>query len=115
MTERRAIQDRYPEDVAHCHGCGRLHKHGIRIRCFPEGDETVAGVEPKPHHVAIPGVVYGGWIVSVIDCHCVGTAAWARHRADELDPDRDPMPDIIRSAPGPGYPEIGASMVAGVD
>lgn len=98
MAERWSIQDRYPEDVAHCYGCGRLNEHGIRIRSYPEGDETVAVVDPQPFHIAIPGYVYGGLIASLIDCHCVGTAAWARHRTDGLDPEVDPMPRYVTAS-----------------
>ena len=35
---------------------------------------------PKPYHMAFPGFVYGGLIASLIDCHCIGTAAAAASR-----------------------------------
>jgi len=98
MAERRAIQDDYPEDVAHCYGCGCLNEHGLHIRSFQEGDETVAVLTPRPYHIAIPGYVYGGLIASLIDCHCVGAAAAARHRADGLDPAVDPMPRFVTAS-----------------
>lgn len=29
-----AFQDYYPENVAHCYGCGRLNEHGHQIKTF---------------------------------------------------------------------------------
>jgi acyl-coenzyme A thioesterase PaaI-like protein len=94
----KSFQDYYPEDVAHCYGCGRLNEHGLHIRSFWDGDDTVAVVDPKPWHVAVPGYVYGGLIASLIDCHCIGTAAAARHRADGLDPDVAPLPRFVTAS-----------------
>lgn len=79
--ERDAFQDRYPEDVAHCYGCGRLNWHGHRLKTVWHGDETVTRYTPEPYHTAIPGYVYGGLIASLIDCHGTGTAAAAAARA----------------------------------
>jgi len=81
MTEP-AIQDRYPDDVAHCYGCGRLNEHGLHLRSFVEGEETVCRFRPHPFHTAVPGFVYGGLVASLIDCHATGTAAAAAYRAE---------------------------------
>jgi acyl-coenzyme A thioesterase PaaI-like protein len=75
-----AVQDYYPEDVAHCFGCGRLNDSGHRLKTFWEGDETVSRFVPKPYHTAIPGYVYGGLIASLLDCHGTGGAAAASLR-----------------------------------
>jgi acyl-coenzyme A thioesterase PaaI-like protein len=77
----RAVQDFYPDDFAHCYGCGRLNPHGLQIKSRWEGDEVVARFTPRPEHVAIPGFVYGGLIASLVDCHAMGTAAAAVERA----------------------------------
>ncbi len=77
-----SFQDYYPENVAHCYGCGRLNEHGYQIRTYWEGDETVTHFQPRPEHTAIPGFVYGGLLASLIDCHCTGTAAAAMYRAE---------------------------------
>lgn len=78
----QAFQDFYPENVAHCYGCGRLNEHGHQIRTIWEGDESVTRFQPKPEHTAIPGFVYGGLLASLIDCHGTGTAAAAMYRAE---------------------------------
>lgn len=77
MTARSpvAVQDRYPDDVAHCYGCGHLNPVGHQLKSRVEGDRTVARFTPGPEHTAIPGYVYGGLIASLIDCHGTGTAA----------------------------------------
>jgi acyl-coenzyme A thioesterase PaaI-like protein len=84
-----AFQDRYPDELAHCYGCGRLNEHGYQLKTTWEGDETVTHFTPEPFHIAIPGYVYGGLIASIIDCHCTGTAAAAaaRNAGRELDDD----------------------------
>jgi acyl-coenzyme A thioesterase PaaI-like protein len=84
MTTRSepAFQDYYPDDLAHCYGCGRLNGHGHQIKTHwnAAGDETVTRFTPRPEHTAIPGYVYGGLLASLIDCHGTGTAAAAAHR-----------------------------------
>lgn len=86
----RAIQDYYPDDVAHCYGCGRLNESGHQIKSFWDGDETISKFKPKEYHTAIPGYVYGGLIASLIDCHGTGTAALASYKADGREPDTLP-------------------------
>lgn len=69
------VQDRYPDDVAHCYGCGHLNTAGHQLKTHVEDGRTVARFIPGPQHTAIPGYVYGGLIASLIDCHGTGTAA----------------------------------------
>jgi acyl-coenzyme A thioesterase PaaI-like protein len=78
----KAFQDHYPDDLSHCYGCGRLNPHGLQIKSYWEGDESVCRFMPRPYHTAIPGFVYGGLIASLIDCHATGTAAAAQYRAE---------------------------------
>ena len=85
-----AFQDFYPDNVAHCYGCGRLNAQGHQIRTIWDGDETVTRYTPRPEHTAIPGFVYGGLLASLIDCHCTGTAAAAMYRADNREMDSEP-------------------------
>jgi len=77
-----AVQDYYPEDVAHCFGCGRLNEEGHQLKTVWEGDETVSRFRPKGCHTAIPGYVYGGLIASLLDCHGTGGAAAAALRRE---------------------------------
>jgi acyl-CoA thioesterase FadM len=81
MTDK-AFQDYYPENVAHCYGCGRLNEQGHQIRTYWEGEESVTRFRPRPEHTAIPGYVYGGLLASLVDCHGTGTAAAAMYRQE---------------------------------
>lgn len=78
----KAFQDYYPDNVAHCYGCGSRNDHGHRIKTYWEGEESVTRYTPEPYHTAIPGYVYGGLLASLIDCHSTGTAAAAMYRAE---------------------------------
>jgi acyl-coenzyme A thioesterase PaaI-like protein len=71
----RCIQERYAPHNE-CFGCGPSNPKGLRIRSFPDGDEVVAEWTPEPHHEAFPGVLNGGIIGSLLDCHLNWTAAW---------------------------------------
>ena len=86
----KAFQDYYPDNLAHCYGCGRLNEHGLQIKSYWDGEESVCAFTPRPDHVAIPGYVYGGLIASLIDCHCTGTAAAASYRAEGREMDTEP-------------------------
>ncbi len=77
----KAFQDYYPDDLAQCYGCGRLNQHGLQIKSYWEGEDSVCTFMPRPEHSAIPGFVYGGLIASLIDCHGTGTASAAAYRA----------------------------------
>ena len=79
MNEK-AFQDYYPEELSHCYGCGHRNEHGLQIKSYWDGDDTVARYTPKPYHTAVPGYVYGGLTASLIDCHGTGTAAAAMYR-----------------------------------
>ena len=87
---QHAVQDDYPDDVAHCYGCGKLNQHGLHVRSAWDGDETRAVLLPQPYHTAVPGYVYGGLIASLIDCHGTGSAALAAYRAAGRPTDSQP-------------------------
>jgi acyl-coenzyme A thioesterase PaaI-like protein len=89
MAEK-AFQDYYPDDVSLCYGCGRLNEHGLQIKSYWDGDETVCTFRPRSYHTAVPGYVYGGLIASLIDCHSTGTAAAAAYRAQGRPMDSEP-------------------------
>ena len=75
-----AVQDYYPDDFAHCYGCGRLNPTGLQLKSRCDGEETVARFTPRAEHMALPGFVYGGLIASLIDCHAMATASAAALR-----------------------------------
>ncbi|MCF8092241.1 MAG: PaaI family thioesterase [Desulfotignum sp.] len=87
---QKAFQDYYSEAFSHCYGCGRLNDHGLQIKSYWDGEESVAVYQPEPYHIAIPGFVYGGLIASLIDCHGTGTAAAATYKQQGRAMDTEP-------------------------
>jgi len=94
----KAIQDHYPEMFSHCYGCGRLNPKGLQIKSQWDGEEAVCRFTPEPYHTAIPGIVYGGLIASLIDCHSTGTAAAAALQAEGRGMDSDPPPRFLTAS-----------------
>lgn len=82
MSAEKSFQEQYPPEFSHCYGCGSANDHGLHIRSFWDGDESVCVFEPRDYHTSFPGFVYGGLIASVVDCHSTGTAAAAAYRAE---------------------------------
>lgn len=97
MTDT-AVQDLYPNDVAHCYGCGRLNDEGLHIRTHWEDGEGVAWFTPRPYHIALPGFVYGGLLASLVDCHAIGTAAAAAMERVGQVPGADPSPRFVTAS-----------------
>lgn len=86
----RAFQDYYPDNVAHCYGCGAQNERGHQIKTYWDGDESVTRYRPEPYHTSVPGFAYGGLIASLIDCHSTGTAAAAMYRTEGREMDSLP-------------------------
>jgi len=75
-----ALQDRYAPHNA-CFGCGPANSKGLRLKSHVVGDAVVAVFTPEPHHEAFPGVLNGGIIGALLDCHGNWTAAYSLMRA----------------------------------
>jgi acyl-coenzyme A thioesterase PaaI-like protein len=95
---KKAFQDYYPDQWSHCYGCGRLNDHGLQIKSYWDGDESVCTYLPRPYYIAIPGFVYGGLIASLIDCHGTGTAAAAAYRAEKRPMDSKPAARYVTAS-----------------
>jgi acyl-coenzyme A thioesterase PaaI-like protein len=74
-NETQSLQERYAPQNA-CWGCGPANAEGLRIRSFPKNGEVVAEWKPEPKYEAFPGVLNGGIIGTLLDCHCNWTAAY---------------------------------------
>lgn len=58
-----------------CFGCGPANAKGLRIDSRKEGDALVCDWTPEPHHAAFPGVMNGGIVGALLDCHSNWCAA----------------------------------------
>ena len=83
MSEQ-ALQDRYAPHNQ-CFGCGPSNDQGLRIKSVVEGEELVCDWTPEPHHQAFEGVLNGGIIGTLLDCHCNWAAAYHLMNAQGLD------------------------------
>jgi len=70
-----SLQERYSPNCP-CFGCGPANAQGLHIRSFPQGDEVVADWTPAAHHEAFPGMLNGGIIGALLDCHSNWAAAY---------------------------------------
>ncbi len=88
----KAIQDLYPENLAHCYGCGKNNPEGFQLKTYLIKDETVAHFTPEEKYTAIPGSVYGGLIASLLDCHGTGSAAAFMCQQEHISLEKGPLP-----------------------
>ncbi len=80
----QSLQDRYAPNNA-CFGCGPANAQGLRLKSFVRGDEVVCTWQPATMHEAFTGMLSGGIVGTLLDCHCNWTAAHHLMRAAGLD------------------------------
>lgn len=71
----KSLQETYAAKSI-CFGCGPANKKGLKVRSFPEGERVIATWTSEKVHEAFPGVLNGGVIGALLDCHSNWTAAW---------------------------------------
>lgn len=70
-----SLQDRYAPNNR-CFGCGPANPEGLRIKSRVLGEHVVMSFTPEPHHQAFDGMVNGGILGALFDCHSNWTAAY---------------------------------------
>ncbi len=108
------IQAFYPEGTRVCFGCGTEHPGGLHLKTFWDGEKGTCRFTPPPEQLGYPGVVYGGLIACLIDCHAVGTATAAAYAAEGREPGSPPPITHVTGSlkveylrPTPMGPELG--------
>lgn len=76
ISTTKGLQQTYAPHST-CFGCGPSNEKGLKINSIVSGDEVVAQWTPAAHHEAFPGMVNGGIIGALLDCHSNWTAAHA--------------------------------------
>jgi acyl-coenzyme A thioesterase PaaI-like protein len=110
-----SLQERYsPAGI--CFGCGPRNPRGLHVRSFVEGAEVVAAWTPEPHHEAFPGVLNGGIIGALLDCHSNWAAAWhlmqqGGHEAPPCTVTADFHVRLLRPTPTSGPVRLRAQVV----
>ena len=73
---RQSVQERHaPSSI--CFGCGPANQKGLRIRSFRTEGGLEMEFDPSDEHQAFPGIINGGIIGTLLDCHGNWTAAMA--------------------------------------
>lgn len=77
MSEKLGLQRTYaPTSI--CFGCGPANEKGLKIDSFvQDNNEVICEWTPQEHHQAFPGMINGGIIGSLLDCHSNWTAAYS--------------------------------------
>src|SRR3954452_13370449 len=87
LMNEKSLQEIYAPNNA-CFGCGPANEKGLHIRSFPEGEEVVANFDAETYQEAFPGMLSGGIIGTLLDCHCNWTATY--HLMKQAGEDRAP-------------------------
>ena len=97
MTAPLSLQQRWMPRAT-CFGCGPANTEGLRLASFPDGDGVVARWTPQRHHNAYRGILCGGVIGTLLDCHTGAALAWALCRREGFDA-VDPLPYPFDASP----------------
>jgi len=77
-----AFQDQYLDTRADCWGCGRNNHHGLHLKSYWDGETAFAHYQPSEFQSGHKGVLNGGIIATLMDCHCIGLAMAHAHRQE---------------------------------
>ena len=80
--EKIGFQDQYLDARSDCWGCGRNNSDGLHVKSHWDGDEAVAYYQPQDHQTGHKGVVNGGILATLVDCHSIGLAMAHAHRLE---------------------------------
>jgi acyl-coenzyme A thioesterase PaaI-like protein len=75
MNNEKSLQETFAPDGI-CFGCGVKNENGLRIKSYANGEEVTAEWHAEPHHQAFPGMLNGGIVGALLDCHSNWTAAY---------------------------------------
>ena len=82
-----SVQDKYaPNSI--CFGCGPANKKGLQIKSFKTEKGLEMEFETKIEHQAFPGIINGGIISTLLDCHgnWAATMALMERNEEEIPP-----------------------------
>ena len=92
MAEQpQSVQDRFFPTFT-CFGCGPANEAGLRLKSYAEGDLVSATFVPWPAHDNGFGMVNGGIISTVLDCHSAAAVFTEAERRGWVGEDGLPLP-----------------------
>jgi acyl-coenzyme A thioesterase PaaI-like protein len=80
-----------------CYCCGPAHPTGLRIKSYwaADGVHVVTKHTPREEFIGFPGLVYGGLLAMLIDCHSGWTAMAYHYRAEKREAGTLPRIDCV--------------------
>lgn len=84
MRQQQSLQHYYASESI-CFGCGPANSQGLHVQSFVKQDRVIADWYPQKHHQAFPGILNGGIIGTLLDCHANWTAAYHLMQYQQLE------------------------------
>lgn len=84
LAMEKSLQETFAPHNA-CFGCGPSNEKGLGLQSYAKDDHIVATFKPEKHHEAFEGVLCGGIIGTLMDCHCNWSAAYYLMKEEGLD------------------------------
>ena len=91
VNEKRIeyFQDFMPGNI--CFGCGRHNHEGLKISSYWEGEEAVCIWKSEEKYQGWHGILNGGILASLFDCHAMCTAMAAAYKSEGRSLDTEPV------------------------
>jgi len=74
MMNGPSLQETHAPE-GNCFGCGVRNEEGLQIQSYAQGDKLIARWKGETRYEAFPGILNGGIIGSLLDCHSNWAAA----------------------------------------
>jgi acyl-coenzyme A thioesterase PaaI-like protein len=119
QVNEQSLQEKYAPGNT-CFGCGPANERGLHIRSFARRLEVVAEWKAESFYEAFPGMLNGGIIGTLLDCHSNWAASW--HLMKQSGLERPPCTvtadyaiKLLRPTPTDGVIELKARVVESTD
>lgn len=87
--DKQYFQDYMPGNI--CFGCGRQNKDGLQISSYWEGEESVCLWNSQEKYQGWKGILNGGILAVLFDCHAMCTAMAAAYKSEGRSLDSMPI------------------------
>ncbi|CRI56549.1 PaaI family thioesterase [Pseudomonas sp. CCOS 191] len=105
MTEQALSLQQLAAPEGICYGCGCSHPSGLHVQSHWDADGIHLSCRhtPAPTFTGWPGLVYGGLLAMLVDCHSNWTAMACHYRAEGREPGSLPRIDCVTGQLGLTY------------
>lgn len=89
MNTSPIFQDHMPGNI--CYGCGKDNHQGLKIKSYWVGDESVCIWQSEEKYQGWKGLLNGGVLATLVDCHAMCTAMAASYKAEDRTMESEPI------------------------